>query len=546
MNIQSIQKIILILLAVSSNNLHAGGCNSGSGEVIVDNTATASVVAIGANLGFRCDDRGGTAIDDGYGGNAINISDFKVIQRVSDSDSDELQVFIGKSSSTVSEFNYGTDNQYDLFAEGRHLFDLERLRTAADWISANVTPDAGVPAGSYGTISLDDFLANIAAGRTMYGMVRVKIPLQAGESNSTLNALNETVTAGSIYGFCDNSDDLCSCSPGNSFDKLEEGKTICGHSFPDDAKIKVKGGLFWDFVDSVDGRPLELAELPFVPRELYFKVETPVMVNWAHDLDEDGAMDNMELAKAYSDGYSDADIIDKTFNYSDVPQESKDQYNFENGTALTEALFDALDDATKYHMMLPSGYADGWAEAFDKLNITAADWSTIPGMTKPFRIPSDASGVITVNVIRSGDFEDIPTYLYSGGLIDMHDHVNVSGLVYVPQGMELEAKGTGITKQYISGAIIIRDSFYIEAKDGTVTVISSDPLSYASVRRALPAATANGFTEANLSFSNSIYAGADDASGDSSSSSSTSTSSGGASGTSTPGNVSWQEVRPQL
>ena len=177
-------------------------------------------------------------------------------------------------------------------------------------------------------------------------------------------------------------------------------------------------------------------------------------------------------------------------------------------------------------MMLPSGYADGWAEAFDKLNITAADWSTIPGMTKQFRIPSDASGVMTANVIRSGNFEDIPTYLYSGGLIDMHDHVNVSGLVYVPQGMELEAKVTGITKQYLSGAIIIRDSFYIEAKDGTVTVISSDPLSYSSVRRALPATTANGFTDATLSFSNSIYDGADDGSspGDSSS---TSTSSSG-------------------
>ena len=205
MNIQSIQKFIFILLAVSSYNLHAGGCSSGSGGVIVDNTATASVVAIGANLGFRCDGKGSTAIDDGYGGNAINISDFHVMQRNSDSASDELQVFIGKSSSTVSEFNYGTDNQFDLFAEGKHLFDLERLRTASDWISANVTPDAGVPAGSYGTISLDEFLANIAAGRTMYGMVRVKIPLLAGASNSTLNALNQTVTAGSIYGFCEDS-----------------------------------------------------------------------------------------------------------------------------------------------------------------------------------------------------------------------------------------------------------------------------------------------------------------------------------------------------
>ena len=542
MKTQSIQKIIFMLLAASSNNLYAGGCESDYGEVIVDNTATSNVVAIGANLGFRCDDRGSTAIDDGYGGNAINISDFKVIQSGTDTNSEELQVFIGKSDNTISEFNYGTDEQLDLFAEGKHLFDLERLRTAADWMADNVTPDAGVPEGSYGTISMSEFLESIAAGRTMYGMVRVKIPLQAGESDGELNALGQTADAGSIYGFCGNSDDLCSCSPGESFDKIKEGETICGHDLPDDAKIKVKGGLFWDFVDSVTGRPLELAELPFVPRDLYFKVELPVMVNWAHDLDGDGAMDNMALAKDYSDSYEDGDFLNETFSFADVPQESKDQYNFDNGTALTEELFDALDSAAKYHMMLPSGYADGWAEAFDKLNITGADWITIPGMSKPFSVPKDVSGVMTADDIRSGDFEDIPTYLYSGGLIDMHDHTNISGLVYVPQGMELEAKGAGITRQYLSGAIIIRDSFYIEAKDGTVTVISSDPLSYSSARISATTSTVTSLNESNLSFTNSVYENSDE----SGTSTSTSIEGSGGSGAGTPGNLSWQEVRPQL
>jgi len=152
MNIQSIQKIIFILLAGSFNNLHAGGstCNTGSGEVIVDNTATSAVIAIGANLGFYCDGKSSTAIDDGYGGNAINISDFQVVQR--GSDADELQVFVGKSENTISEFQYGTDEQFDLFADGKHLFDLERLRTAADWIRANVTPDSGKNPASGWTI----------------------------------------------------------------------------------------------------------------------------------------------------------------------------------------------------------------------------------------------------------------------------------------------------------------------------------------------------------------------------------------------------------
>jgi hypothetical protein len=268
----------------------------------------------------------------------------------------------------------------------------------------------------------------------------------------------------------------------------------------------------------------------------------PIMVNWAHDLDDNGAMDNMDLAKSYIAGYADTDIVNATYQFTDVPQESKDQYQYETGVVLTQTLFDALDPATKYHMMLPSGYADGWAAAFDKLNITAADWSSIPGMTKPFRVPPNVSGVMTANDVRTEGFEDIPTYLYSGGLIDMHSHVNVSGLVYVPQGMELEAKDAGISRQYISGAIIIRDSFFIEAKSGTITIISSDPLSYSTVRRTPP--TATGSSQSNLSFSNSAYGSSSGGSG----TTGTSNTSGGSSGTGSgsPGNVNWQEVRPQL
>ncbi len=50
------------------------------------------------------------------------------------------------------------------------------------------------------------------------------------------------------------------------------------------------------------------------------------------------------------------------------------------------------------------------------------------------------TGTISANDVRNPQFEDIPAYMYTGGLIDMHDQVNISGLVYVPQGMELEAK----------------------------------------------------------------------------------------------------------
>ncbi len=547
MNIKIMCRIIfLMVLTLFSQMAAAASCGAGSGAVIIDNTATPAVVAIGANLGFRCSGKNTTAIVSGYGGNAINISDFDVLARKQNTPMDQLQLFIGKSNATVSEFNYGTANQFDLFAAGKHLFDLDRLRVVSDWISNNVTPDAGVTAGTYGTITLNQFLANIAAGKTMYGMVRVLVPLEAGQSSSTLNALKTPVPSGSLYGFCSStSAPGCSCSPGSSasFGKIEAGVTLCGNAIPANAKIKVKGGLFWDFVDGATNRPLDLAELSFVPRELYFKVTIPIMVNWAHDLDDNGAMDNMDLAKAYITGYADTDVVSATYLFADVPQESKDQYQFETGTALTQALFDALDPATRYHMMLPSGYADGWAAAFDKLNITAADWSTIPGMAKPFRVPTGVTGVMTANDVRTEGFEDIPTYLYSGGLIDMHSHVNVSGLVYVPQGMELEAKDAGISRQYVSGAIIVRDSFFIEAKSGTITVISSDPLSYSTVRRTPPSATTS--SQSNLSFSSSAFDNSG-GSGGGAGSSNTGGSGGGAGGTGSPGKVNWQEIRPQL
>jgi len=538
------QKLIFIVMTMTCTSVHAGSCTD-NGDVILDNTETPGVVAIGGNLGFsECGGKGDTAIDDGYGGNAINISDFEVLTRkINASSSDELQLFVGKQTATVSEFKIGTDDQLNYFADGSHLFDLDRLRAAADWITNNVVPDAGIAAGTYGTISMSQFIGNIASGTTMYGMVRVLVPLQAGQSDSTLNALEETVEANSLYGFCSNSGALCSCAPGKdaSFDKIAGGATICGHTLPDDAKIKVKGGLFWDFVDRSTGDSLELAELPFVPRELYFKVEIPVMVNWAHDLNDDGAMDNADLVYNYSKNYGDTDILNETFLFADVPLESKAQYQFDTGVALTQALFDALDPATKYHTMLPSGYATGWAEAFDKLNITLEQWSTIPGMSKPFRVPNHVSGVMTADDVRSEGFEDIPTYLYSGGLIDMHNHVNVSGLVYVPQGMELEAKKDYV-RQYVSGAIIVRDTFYIEAKSGTVTIVSSDPSSYSAVRIAPPS---DGYdssgSRGELTFLNRAFE--EGVNGDSSSDGNENA---GSESTGTAGNVRWQEVRPQL
>ncbi|MBN4079138.1 hypothetical protein JYT26_00705, partial [Beggiatoa alba] len=249
--------------------------------------------------------------------------------------------------------------------------------------------------------------------------------------------------------------------------------------------------MLWDFIDHLTGDPIPLAELPFAPREPYFKVTVPIMVNWDHDATEDGAMDNMFIIKAVSNGQAAGPITPvPTISFLDIPQSPKDNYLYETGTVLDSTEFATLNEPNKYHLLMASGYADGWADAFDKLNITATTWGSLPtatecanysspGCTSGLGVPASISGIMTADDVRNGQFEDIPTYLYSGGLIDMHGHVNISGLLYVPQAMELEAKSTSDpTQQFISGAIVVRDGFYIEAKDNTITVISSEPNSY--------------------------------------------------------------------
>ncbi|MBL1275294.1 MAG: hypothetical protein COB30_004345, partial [Ectothiorhodospiraceae bacterium] len=477
--------------------------SSTTGVVILDNTATPGQASIATNLAFLdgCS-KGDTTIDDGYGGNAININDFHTVNRNISASPHQLDLVIGNTTAAVDDANFDTTDQLTFFADGEHLFDLDRLRAVADWISAtgNVVPDAGVAAGDYGAISFQQFLSNVASARTMYGMVRVKIPLEKGErsecsSNCNMNALGQTVASASdLYGFCSVSTGLCSCAP-TSNTNLETGSSHCSNTLTSTSRIKVKGSLLWDFVDHVTGAPIPLAQLPFAPRELYFKVTVPIMINWDHDAAEDGAMDNMFIIKAVTNGGTAGPVPPSpSINFSDIPQSSKDNYLYETGSVLDATEFATLNEPNKYHLLMASGYADGWAEAFDKLNITAATWATLPTSTDcavytsttcdlKLSVPYGVTAIMTADNVRDGGFEDLPTYLYSGGLIDMHGHVNISGLLYVPQAMELEAKDSGApTQQYVSGAIIVRDGFYIEAKDNTITVISSDPNSYSTAR----------------------------------------------------------------
>ena len=498
-------------LEIGVNDPSVTLCSSDhSGVVILDSTATPNIKSISSNLVFMpgCN-RDETTLDDGVGGNAISISDFQVLTRDISTEPHKLMLQIGDQTSTVDDELFYKSNKLEYFKEGKQLFELNRLRWTADWLSANASPDAEVPAGTYGTISAKQLLQNIANGNTMYGIVRVKLALVKGACGATCskNALGQTVAASEIYGFCDAAgvtSGACTCAPGtsdgiNSFKNIVGGaSSLCGVSLPADAKIKVKGSLFWDFVDHATGNPIPLGNLPFAPRSLYFKVDVPVGVNAAHDLDDDGAMDNMDIIKAVSADKAEGEL-QPVIPYSSIPLESKQLYEYQTGKTLDENRFSQLNKPSQYHLLMPSGYANGWVAAFDKLNITAQTWSGLPSSgcfnddgspCRTFSIPAGVTGIMGAQDIRSDKFEDIPAYVYSGGLLDMHNHVNISGLVYIPQALEMEAKhNSDPTKQYIMGALLVRDGFYIEANPDTITVISADPSSYASAGTSLQSQT---------------------------------------------------------
>ena len=696
MAIKTISNLSCLILGVAcwplGQNAVAACDGSNKGDIIFDNTqAPAGTPAVRSNFGFICSGSKSDTGVSGSSGNAINVSDFKVLDKKANGD---LFISSGKQApapgkpTTVEENIYlEPEKKLTYFKAGQHLFDLDKYRAAADTLSniplAEVDADIDkvivtqtngtkttIASGlkTYGTLTFQQFVDNVKFGATMYGIVRVKIPLYYDKSPATyadisacdtsqspgaarldrschvladgtvedmVTPCNSSATAGTMQAvremvskhncfthysenmshgskaqsttmsggggidqpntpsidmvaydaemttyydnlskghyycgqdwqnmagtskvmdnprcvvqsdgsiidiagtkvatFCDSSgSNLCSnytCLPGD----IKSSGSLCNRTFDADSKVKVLGSLLWDFVDQ-DGNPLELNQLPRKARELYFKVEVPIMVNWdsskytsgeINDPDNPGSkiavlspitdegtgvvttMDSIAdiTPAATSTG---AAIVDNKIKWDNVPQSSKDAYTFYNPSAptLTATTFADLDQADRYHMLMPSGYAAGWAAAFNALNLTASDWTalgfTLPGnytttttsigaggnpMTLTTTGPiADKDGITvewTANDFRSQAFEDIPVYMYTGGLIDMHDHVNISGLLYVPQAMELEAKNTD-TRQYINGGVIIRDGFFIETNgspNSSITLIVADDKSYST------------------------------------------------------------------
>lgn len=559
-----------------SNNSVTGTIGSGNvaanGAIIIDNTPNPGTPGIVTNMATIV---GGKR----FGvNNSFNIDAVQVMQRDVNFTPNRLVDEVGVSNTASTDYqNFGTSRQNNYFANGQHLFDLSRLRRAANWMrvpSSITLPDAtssdsanlmsatvprdylnsgsnlptastdctsqalrttgmGTPigqpvgschsAGTYGTITWREFLQNIRDGRTMYGVVRILVPLQVkSAATSENNALNVTSPSNTIYGFCTSTGEWCANAPTGSTD-IKGGTVVGGNNAAPaitmpaisatGAQLKVRGSLMFDFVngttDSVlgaPGHPIPLANLPFDPRAIYFKVSVPINVNAANDLNADGRLDNIDYINGLTSvincsGYPctatlpDTTVIDNT----KVPMEVIEAYNFQYGSTFTSnsslpftTKWSTRNLPDKYHMLLASGYVDGWFDAFQELGITAGEWKAI-GFTVP---PSaNLASPLTKNDIRSSTFEDLPTYLYTGGLVDMHHHMNISGLIYVPQSSEIEQKFAGIS-MYINGGLVVRDGFFFEGKPGGITLISSDPQSFSSIK-VNPTAIANaGLTKA--------------------------------------------------
>ena len=170
------------------------------------------------------------------------------------------------------------------------------------------------------------------------------------------------------------------------------------------------------------------------------------------------------------------------------------------------------NDGDRLHLLFPSGYMHGWKVALAALNLSASDWNnlmvgigTLANQHKPsgydygatampkgspfnvtldpgFAKASTIEGAETTNhdyfYVESGPggyplltakWKDIPAEMYVGGLLDMHAHSNINGLVYTPGPLEWEPGnssygGNSNHLSYINGSIITGFGAYLKNK----------------------------------------------------------------------------------
>ena len=147
--------------------------------------------------------------------------------------------------------------------------------------------------------------------------------------------------------------------------------------------------------------------------------------------------------------------------------------------------------ADLYHAFLPSGYIHGWKRGLLESGLAAVGSDGVNSIwnqdliQSPYFTPKESklfhiTGV-GANAKVDKDFADIPAEMYAGGLVDMHQEVNISGVVYTPGQLELEQKNKNghDALQYINGIVITGYGVFMknETGGGSRTVIAYDDTS---------------------------------------------------------------------
>jgi len=181
-----------------------------------------------------------------------------------------------------------------------------------------------------------------------------------------------------------------------------------------------------------------------------------------------------------------------------------------------------VNQGDAFHTLFPSGYYHGWKVSFAALNLTAAEWNSIfsnlPALAataddgssgynhgngtrpkgSPFNTSESGSAIISDNgftrakdatdlqanqntyysvtahasgyALLDSAFKDIPGQIYAGGLVDIHKHNNMSGVIYTPGPLEWETGHFPGATGYVNAAIITGFGTFTES-DGTTKVI---------------------------------------------------------------------------
>jgi len=174
------------------------------------------------------------------------------------------------------------------------------------------------------------------------------------------------------------------------------------------------------------------------------------------------------------------------------------------------------NDGDKVHLLFPSAYVHGWKVALAALDLSANDWNTLLdgidtlaaahtgtyglnyGSTmpkgSPFNKAVDLGFVRTAELITdqsdyfkadagsggyvllTSNWKDIPAQMYAGGLVDIHEVSNVSGVTYTPGPLEWETGHSALSPatSYFNGPIITGFGAFNENSGSSYTVLVYD------------------------------------------------------------------------